>query len=60
MTLQKFWMDDEEEGCMGCGQIDYAQSKTLGLCIQCNPTDPRYREEDASYVTDFEFQSSSS
>lgn len=53
MSLQKFWMEDEEEGCMNCGELDFAQSKTYGLCIRCNPTDPRYFEtyEDDEYYS---------
>lgn len=41
MSIQKFWME-EEEGCMNCGELEFDQSKTMGLCIRCNPTDPRF------------------
>lgn len=44
MATQKLWFEDEEFGCMNCGEPDYTESITEGLCIECNPTDPRYIE----------------
>lgn len=28
---------------MSCGEQDYAESITDGLCVECNPTDPRHQ-----------------
>jgi hypothetical protein len=28
------WLD-EDECCLECGEIDYAMSKTPGLCVDC-------------------------
>lgn len=42
MATEKFWMEDDLDCCMNCGQSNYIHSKTQGLCIDCNPTDPRY------------------
>lgn len=43
MAQQKLWFEDEDDfGCMNCGEVEYIPSITDGLCIDCNPTDPRY------------------
>lgn len=45
MAQQKLWYEDEDDfGCFECGVIEYAPSITEGLCIECNPTDPRHKE----------------
>ncbi len=43
MSVRHFWVDDEDDGCMSCGEQDYAESITDGLCVECNPTDPRHQ-----------------
>lgn len=42
MATEKFWMEEDLDCCMNCGQSNYIHSRTNGLCVDCNPTDPRY------------------
>lgn len=28
------WMD-EDETCLNCGELNFHQSKTLGICLEC-------------------------
>lgn len=45
MAEQKLWFEVEDDfGCMDCGEVEYTQSKTPGLCVECNPSDPRYEK----------------
>ena len=41
-----FWFNDEENGCMNCGDLDYSTSITAGLCIHCNPVDSRFDNDE--------------
>lgn len=50
MTLQKFWIEDEDEGCMNCGELEFDSSRTEGLCIECNPCEPEFNIEDFYYL----------
>lgn len=42
MAKEKFWQDEDVDLCQSCGQSRYIPSKTAGLCIECNPADPKY------------------
>lgn len=43
MAEQKhLWYDEDVDLCQSCGQSRYVPSKTAGLCIECNPADPKY------------------
>lgn len=44
MAVQKF--EDFEDECANCGSSPYQHSRTNGLCVDCNPTDPRYANQD--------------
>ena len=46
------FIDDEDECCLNCGEIDYTPSKTMGLCLECFADPNRVFEDDQLYSID--------
>jgi hypothetical protein len=40
------WLDDDEPGCLSCGELDYRHSRLAGVCFFCYTSKGRDEDPD--------------